>query len=339
MSLEDEIRTKAAELRIHMLGFSPVEKTEYGRIVKERLARGLIPSSVIKSTECFRIPDTYGNPAESLPGAKTIVCVGGSYLEDNFVPGDVAVRGAIARHYWRDSYTDLARKRDELLEFIKSRGFKAERAKMHPREAARLTGLAWIGRNALAINPAYGSWAEYWAIVTDAEIEPTPRLDKSCPKNCRRCMDACPTKALIEPYVLDVNRCLNYILEETGPMSEWARQAVGRRLNGCDTCQEACPMNKKAKLAPLPLTAPKPDQELVPYPMLERCLDVTQQEMDKNYAYMDWNEPTVRYLVRNALVAIGNSGEKDLARLARRHAESADSLLREQARWALEKLA
>lgn len=113
--------------------------------------------------------------------------------------------------------------RSELQTRLASRfspiyGYKAERAKAHPREAARATGLAWIGRNALAINPTYGSWVLYYALVTDALINPTPRLDKRCPKNCRNCLDVWPGKALIEPYVLDVSRCFNYILEEEGPI-------------------------------------------------------------------------------------------------------------------------
>ncbi|MGQ9588026.1 MAG: epoxyqueuosine reductase [Thermoplasmata archaeon] len=249
------------------------------------------------------------------------------------------IRGAIARHYWRDTYADILAKRDLLIGFLRSKGYRADKAKIHPREAAKLAGLAFIGRNALAINPTYGSWALYYALVTDAELEPSPRLDKGCPKNCRRCMDACPTRALVEPYVLNVNRCLNYIMEEQGPVQSWAREAIGNRINGCDTCQDACPFNAKPRHAPEPITARLPDSELVPWPKLRRCFSVTQEEMEKNYGFMDWYEPKVRYLRRNALIAVGNSGAKELAPLARRLERSKNPVLRDHAVWALRRLA
>ena len=338
MKVEEELRKKAKELRIHLLGFSAIEKTSYAEIVRARIAKGLIPEEIISTTECFRTPEIFADPARSLQGAKTLICLGQSYLEDRRPPSDMSVRGAIGRHYWRDTYTDLVAKRDVMMKHLRAAGFKAEKAKVHPREAAKLTGIAWIGRNALAINPTYGSWALYYSIVTDAIIEPTPRISKSCPEKCRKCMDACPTKALVEPYVLDVNRCLNYILEQKGPMPDFARTAAGSRINGCDKCQEVCPMNSVAKRAPRPLTARELDPDLVPYPKLERCFEVTDKEMEANYAHMDWFEPTTRFMKRNALIAVGNSGEKELLKIARRFETSEDELLRDHARWAAKRL-
>jgi epoxyqueuosine reductase len=338
MGLEDRLLEKAEELRIDLIGFSMAEKTSYGEIVRERIARELIPEQIISNTECFRIPETYSDPRQSMAGARTLICVGQAYYEYRQLPRNMARRGAIARHVWRDSYTDIASKRDGMIEHLRSLGFKAERAKVHPREAARLCGLAWIGRNSFAINPVYGSWALYYGLVTDAEVEPTPRIERSCPKNCRMCMDACPTKALVEPYVLDVSRCLNYLLEKDGPMPEWARDAVGNRVNGCDRCQEACPMNVNAKPAPQPITARGLDPELVPYPELPICFEVTEEQMKANYAHMDWYEPTTRYLKRNALIAVGNSGERELLSLAKRYSDSPDEMLKDHARWALSKL-
>jgi len=151
-------------------------------------------------------------------------------------------------------------------------------------------------------------------------------------------MDSCPTKALIEPYTLDVNRCLNFILEDTGPMPDWAREGVGNRINGCDACQEACPMNSKAKPAPQPLTAKEPDPELVPFPELERCFSVTMDEMKANYGYMDWFKPSIRYLKRNALIALGNSEDRGLSKTAERFVDSEDRVLRAHARWAKARL-
>lgn len=338
MAIEEEVREKASELRIDLLGFGPVERTMYREIVMDRMRRGLIPARMEDGSECFRNPELYSDGRYSLPEAKTLISVGGPYFEERPIPKDMSFRAAIARHFWRDSYTDLARKRDGLVEFLRSRGYKAERAMVHPREAARITGLTWIGRNALAINPTYGSWVLYFALVTDAKLEPTPKTDKDCPAGCRKCIEACPTRALVEPYVLDVNKCLNYITESRWPVPYWAMELLGNRINGCDVCQEVCPMNKRAKPAPQPMTARKPDPELVPYPLIERLFSVDGREMEENYGYMDWDEPSTRFLKRNALVAAGNSGERDLLRFARQYAVSRDEMLREPARWAVDKL-
>lgn len=338
MTLEEKVRAKAGELRIDLIGFSKTEKTSYDKIIRERITRGLINEDMVANTECFRIPETYADPDKSLHGAHTLICVGSAYLEKREKPKTMALHGTIGRHVWRDSYTDLFNKRDKLIEYLKELGFRAERAKVHPREAARETGLAWIGRNAFAINPTHGSWAVYYALVTDADIAVTPRIEKTCPKNCRKCMDACPTKAIVEPYVLNVGRCLNYIMEMKGAVPEEFRAAMGNRINGCDTCQEVCPMNSRAKPVPQPRTASAPDPELVPYPKLARLFDVTQAEMDTNFAYMDWHEPTIRYLQRNALVAVGNSGEKELMSIAKRFSAHDDDMLKELAHWALDKL-
>jgi epoxyqueuosine reductase len=336
--LEDEIRCKVRELSIPLIGFSEPEKTDYAKIVRERIERGFITKEMMKRTECFRTPEAYADPKSSLPDAKTLVCIGGAYLEKREQPSDMSRRAWIARHFWRDSYTDLERKRDSLIEFLRSKGFKAEIAKMHPRETARMTGIAWIGRNNFAINPTYGSWTLYYPLVTDARIEPTPRIQKSCPTNCRKCMDACPTKAIVEPFVLDPRRCINYMLEEDTPAPGYARHLIGNRINGCDTCQEACPMNKKVELAPQPLTARAFDPGFVPFPTLERCFEVTDHEMEQNYAHMDWYEPKVRYLRRNALIAVGNSNERDLIHLAKKYKNSEDPVLKDHALWAIDRL-
>jgi len=336
--LEDEIRGKARELSIHLIGFSRPDKTDYAKIVHERIEKGLIPKELIERNECFRTPEVYADPKRSLPDAKTLICIGGAYLEKESLPADMSRRAWIARHLRRDSYTDLERKRDHLIEFLRSKGFKADTAKMHPRETARMTGIAWIGRNNFAINPTYGSWTLYYPLVTDALIEPTPRIQKSCPTNCRKCIDACPTKALAEPFVLDASRCINYILEMDTPIPSFARYLIGNRINGCDSCQEACPMNKKVELAPQPLTARAPEPELVPFPALERCFEVTDGEMKQNYAYMDWYDAKVRYLRRNALIAVGNSSQKDLIHLAEKFRDSEDPVLKDHARWAIERL-
>lgn len=336
--LEDEIREKARGLGVHLIGFSEPERTDYAKIVRERIAKGLIPPELVERTECFRIPEVYADPKRSLPSARTLICVGGGYLERREQPKDMRKRVAIARHYWRDSYTDLERKRDLLIDFLRAKGYEAEIARMHPRETARLTGIAWIGRNNLAINPALGSWALYYPLVTDALVEPTPRIEKSCPPKCTRCTDACPTKALVAPYTLDASRCINYLLEQDTPVPTWARHLVNNRINGCDTCQEVCPMNKKAEPAPQPLTARSLDPELVPYPMIERCFEVTDREMSESYGHMDWYEPDVRYMRRNALLALGNSNDETLRPIAERYENSEDPLLKDHARWAMKML-
>jgi epoxyqueuosine reductase len=170
--------------------------------------------------------------------------------------------------------------------------------------------------------------------VTDVEIEVHEPLATDC-GSCRLCIDACPTGALDDPGVLDATRCLSYWTQSRQPVPDDVRAALADRVYGCDTCQDVCPWNagvaRRRADEPLPAEA-EPTVSLVEW------LEATDEELRLRYdrLYVPRNDP--RFLRRNALVALGNSGEAALAPLAERYAAGDDELLADHARWALERL-
>jgi epoxyqueuosine reductase QueG len=143
MGLEGELRDKAAELRIDLIGFSRIEKTSYEETVLGRIKRGLIPKEMIENTECFQLPDVYSDPERSLAGARTLIYVGAPYLEVRSPPKNMNRRGAIARHVWRETYRDLNSKRDLLVDFLRSMGTR--RRERRPTPVRRPERRDWPG--------------------------------------------------------------------------------------------------------------------------------------------------------------------------------------------------
>jgi epoxyqueuosine reductase len=196
-----------------------------------------------------------------------------------------------------------------------------------------------------------GSWLFLGAIVTtldlaaslDAAETPAPDL---C-GNCTLCIDACPTGAIVEPYVLDARRCISYLtIELRGAIPRELREPVGRHVFGCDICQDVCPWNRRAPATALPNFQPRRREEQSLFsPDLEWLISLTEEEFRDVFRGSPVKRAKWRGLVRNACVAIGNSGlrpgeprhEETCARLSELIA-SDDAILAEHARWALGRL-
>jgi epoxyqueuosine reductase len=200
------------------------------------------------------------------------------------------------------------------------------------REAAARSGVGFYGKNTMLITRRFGSWVVLGTLLTTAELEPTPSLDAGC-GSCTLCIDACPTGALDEPGVLDATRCLSYWTQSAEPFPEEYREALGDRVYGCDICQDVCPWNRGIEKRRAG-DAPRADAE--PHVSLVDWLETGDDELGERYErlFVPRNDP--RYLRRNALVALGNSGGD--AALAEPYAKGGDPLLREHAEWALARL-
>jgi epoxyqueuosine reductase len=203
------------------------------------------------------------------------------------------------------------------------------------REAAARAGVGFYGKNTMLITRRHGSWVVLGTLVTDAELEHTPPLGLDC-GSCTLCIEACPTGALDEPGVLDSTRCLSYWTQSPEPVPEPYRQELGAQVYGCDICQDVCPWNRGIegrRAGEAPPDGAEPNVSLVEW------LEADDERLRRRYERLYFPRKDPRYLRRNALVALGNTGDPEHRRLAEPYAADGDPLLREHAEWALARLA
>jgi epoxyqueuosine reductase len=287
------------------------------------------------------------------------------------LPGkDGKPSGWISRYAWGDDYHDVLRERlDALVESLRERftsPFDArayvDTGPVQERVLAKYAGLGWLGKNTLLLNQMLGSFFFLGAILTTLDLEPTLGANELPPPDlcgsCRRCLDACPTQAFVEPYVMDARKCISYLtIELRGAIPEGLREPMGNHVFGCDICQDVCPWNRRAPIATIPQFQPRvfpqteenltstslpPQDESLYLPGLEWLLGLSEAEFRELFRGSPVKRAKWRGLIRNACIAIGNSalrpGTADHTRISdklERVAASGDQVLTESARWAL----
>jgi epoxyqueuosine reductase len=206
------------------------------------------------------------------------------------------------------------------------------------RALATAAGLGWTGKNTCLIHPKLGSYGFLAVLLTSLEAdEPCFSIPDRC-GSCRRCIDACPTDALIAPYQMDAAKCISYLtIEHRGAIAEALMEGMGRQVFGCDICQDVCPWNSPRRT---PITA---DPELearaeLVNPALEWLAEMDEAEFEKHFNGSPVRRAGFLGLRRNVAVAMGNCGMEKYAPWLHRWAEAADDGLRTAARWALERL-
>jgi epoxyqueuosine reductase len=203
------------------------------------------------------------------------------------------------------------------------------------REAAARSGVGFYGKNTLLITRRHGSWVVLGTLVTDVEIEPTAPLDLDC-GSCTLCIDACPTGALDEPGTLDATRCLSYWTQAPTSIPEPYRAELGAQVYGCDICQDVCPWNRGIEKR---REGQAPPADATPHVSLVEWLSGDADELVRRYDRLYVPRNDARFLRRNALVALGNTGgDGEAWRAAAELAAGDDDLLREHADWALARL-
>jgi len=289
------------------------------------------------------------DPRRVLDGAQSIVVVGLIY-DPELSASDSPGTAAIARYAGGDDYHDVMLDRLRALESglaamvdapIASRAY-VDTGPVQERVFAAYAGLGWIGKNTCLIHPQLGSYLFLGVLLTDVALEPDARESDHC-GTCTACLDACPTDAFAAPYQLDATRCISYAtIEARGPILESMRADHGNWVFGCDICQEVCPWNlRERRQVPLDRTGMR--ERIAPRDEWVRPSIAWILELDEE-AWRDATRKTAlrrtryRGLIRNALVAAGNSRDASLAKSIRRHLESADPMIAEHARWALAQL-
>jgi epoxyqueuosine reductase len=264
-------------------------------------------------------------------------------------------RGWISRYAWGEDYHRVVAERLERLVAAMQEKFPgpfAARAyvdtgPIHERVAAKYAGLGWLAKNTCLIHPELGSWLFLGVIVTTLELTPSlgpgqaPQPDLC--GQCTLCIDACPTQALVEPYVLDARRCISYLtIEHRGSVPAKLRPAIGTHVYGCDICQDVCPFNRKA-----PVTAaefePQPAELFAPE--LEWLASLSTEEYRDVFRGSAMKRAKYQGLVRNACVALGNAAgsltpgaRRRICVLLERLSASGDGVTAEHAAWALARL-
>ncbi len=204
------------------------------------------------------------------------------------------------------------------------------------RDMARLAGLGWFGKNTLLINKRLGSFTFLGAVLTTAELSPDSPHETSHCGTCTRCLEACPTNAFPEPYVLDANRCISYwTIEHRGPIPPEMAAGIGNWLFGCDICQEVCPWNRKAPAAlDHTMQGAFPAEGLDPLAMLTQTSEqFTQHFSSTALSRTGWNG-----LRRNAAVVLGNNRDERARHPLTELLTDADAGVRAAAAYALEQL-
>ncbi len=204
------------------------------------------------------------DPQSILPRARSVLVLAVNYRTVTPIAAGPG-QGSVSRYAWGSDYHKTIRERLRSLGQLHRRLTPNERSRgvvdtapLLEREFARLAGLGWIGKNTLLINRQHGSWLFLAALLTTAELTYDQPCETERCHNCRACLDACPTGALVEPYRLDARRCISYLsMEHTGDIAPELRQAFGSRLFGCDACQEACPHNKSTPCSSAPAFQPR----------------------------------------------------------------------------------
>jgi epoxyqueuosine reductase len=382
------IASRAKELGFDLCGVvSPAKFPELQR-TEEWLAREFAGEMRYLSDPRRR------DPQAAFPGVRSaIVCAlnYNTYLpkstEIPHLPKDETPRGWISRYAWGDDYHQVLREKlNELTDSLRKRFDQpfdsrvyADTGPVNERVFAKYAGLGWLGKNTLLLNQRLGSWIFLGAILTSLDLAPTLPEGALPPPDlcgsCRRCIDACPTQALVEPYVLDARRCISYLtIELRGTIPDELREPIGTHVFGCDICQDVCPWNRRAPATPhaefRPRTFPREFDNAPKESQSETLVSLSGQQETSDSPPQSFFLPSLEWLaaldetefrrlsrdsaiqrtkwrglVRNACIALGNSevhagtaAHARISELLHRLSTSQDSAIAESALWALSRI-
>jgi len=386
------LQTRRLVARAHAAGFelcdvTPAEEFEELRRLPEWLERGY-------AGEMRYLHDARRSSAESvLPGTRSVIVCALNYnasapystagdaiaatMDEVHGPDSRKPRGWISRYAWGDDYHDVMKtKLDELLEWMRAEFGGAFQARSYvdtgpvlERVAAKYAGLGWLAKNTCLINQRLGSWLFLGVILTDLELTPSLPHGEPPPADmcgsCRRCIDACPTDAIVAPYVLDARRCIAYLtIELRGPIPQEFRPAMGNMVFGCDICQDVCPWNRKAPATQIAEFLPRKittnscesivNQDSAPgekrseslfAPALDWLVSLDEEQFRRVFRGSPVKRTKWRGLIRNVCVALGNSriapehpAYNLIIRRLEQLAAGDDATIAEHAAWALGRL-
>jgi epoxyqueuosine reductase len=286
------------------------------------------------------------SPLALWPEAKSAIALGMSYAP-SFDPSALGERGELGRisvYAQGGDYHKTVKKALKALArwLVDEAGGElkvfVDTAPVMEKPLAQAAGIGWQGKHTNLVSREHGSWLFLGVILTSLELEPDPPAEQGghC-GSCRRCLDACPTGAFIAPHEIDARRCISYLtIEHDGPIPVEFRGPMGNRIYGCDDCLAVCPWNRFADSA-ASNRAFLPRAELAA-PRLADLLDLNEASFREMFAGSPIKRIGIKRMIRNCLIAAGNSGDPRLAGAIERHLADADPVIAEAAQWALAQL-
>lgn len=282
------------------------------------------------------------HPAEMLDNIQTVISLGMPYTPPQYQKS-TPQQGIIASYARGDDYHELMKKKlkalardlDALLGKHGQRVY-VDTAPVLEHALAAKGGLAWQGKHSLSINREYGSWFFLAELFTTAAIKPDSEANLHC-GTCTDCIPACPTNAIVSPYVVDARLCISYLtIEFKGFIPEHLRKPMGNRIFGCDDCQVVCPWNKKVGAPQQDFLKPREDTLL---PELASLLRLDDAAFQNRFRKSSIKRTKRAGLLRNVCIAMGNSGNTNFVPVLLKVLSDQEPLIRGHAVWALKQLA
>lgn len=339
--LTQGIKEHARELGFDLVGVAPAQSSPELAFFERWIEAGYAGDMHYLLRSLARRRDLQ----QVLPGAQSVVVCGLNY--DTPYAYSTAQhhpsRGWIARYAWGTDYHHIMQDKLARLQAYISALVPPEVAgKIYvdtgpvvERVYARYAGVGWFGKNTCLLNTRLGSWVFLGELILTVPLEYDRPTADHC-GTCTRCLEACPTGALLEPYVLDARRCISYLtIELKGPIPEELRPQMGHHLFGCDICQDVCPWNRKRHFTSEPGLQPREQQV---HPSLAELVSLTPEAFKQRFRGTALERTKRRGLLRNVCVAMGNSGNADFIPLLEALLDDQEELVREHAAWALARL-
>ncbi|HYC95664.1 MAG TPA: tRNA epoxyqueuosine(34) reductase QueG [Sphingomicrobium sp.] len=340
-SLKARIFDKARELGFSAWGIARADAVpEAGERLKEWIAAGHHGEMAWMEDRA----EQRASPQGLWPEAKSVIALAMSYApaNDPLALADAKDRGRISVYAQGADYHKTVKKALKAMGrwLAEEAGCRlkvfVDTAPVMEKPLSAAAGIGWQGKHSNLLNREHGSWLFLGVIYTTLELEPDDPAEPHC-GSCTRCIDACPTGAIIAPNLVDARRCISYLtIEHAGPIPHEFREAIGNRVYGCDDCLAVCPWNRFASAAQANKAfAPRP--ELVA-PALADLLALDDAAFRELFSGSPIKRIGVNRMIRNCLIAAGNSGDASLRPAIERHLDSEDPVVADAAKWAIERL-
>jgi len=286
----------------------------------------------------YRNPIRSTDPTSTLPNARSIIVGARSYATQMPLK-QIDQSARIARYVWADYYEQLRHGLAQIAEQLKSDGWRAiilaDDNSIVDREVAYQAGLGWYGKNANLLIEGAGSYFVLGSVLTNAPLAPSKSTVKDGCGSCQRCIDKCPTQAIIASGVVDARKCLAWLLQKPGIFDPAFRVALGDRIYGCDDCQEVCPPTVRHAIVE------KPHGKTQAWVSVMTILNSEDETLLENFIAWYIADRDPKWLRRNALIILGNIGDdadEDTQIVLKRYLIDREPILRAHAVWATARL-